>query len=128
MAAEKLLQAKKLPVRSGARNDRNMSAMVKAAPQGGKVDFGLYHKLSCQARIRNFGFNGVLALSFRARVMIQRARNDEQEFNILLIFRRRGIATRWRQQSLKERRVHVEIKSSHRAVGEEEVDAAMRGT
>src|SRR5437879_2829917 len=107
MAAEKLLQAKKATLRSGARNDRNMSAMVKAAPQGGKADFGLYHKLSCQARIRIFRFNVFLACRFRARVMIQRARNDEQKFNILLTFRRRGIAACRRQESLKEQRVHV---------------------
>jgi hypothetical protein len=47
----------------------NMSAMVKAAPQGGKADFGLYHKLSCQARIWIFRFNVFLALSFRASLI-----------------------------------------------------------
>src|SRR5439155_26447192 len=94
MAAEKLLQAKKAALRSGARNDRNMSAMVKAAPRRGKIDFGLYHKLSCQARIRILGFYVFLAslkLSFRARriarfAFTDRARNDKQEIHILTKF------------------------------------------
>jgi hypothetical protein len=59
MAAERLLQAKKAALRSGARNDRNMSAMVKAAPRRGKADFGLYHKLSCQARKLIFPASGL---------------------------------------------------------------------
>jgi hypothetical protein len=36
-----------------------MSAMVKAAPQGGKANFGLYHKLSCQARKLIFPASGL---------------------------------------------------------------------
>src|SRR5438132_9552945 len=58
-----------------------------------------------------------------------RARNDKSRFIFLLTFWRCRIATRGGQKAMKKKRVHVVIKSPHRAVSEEEIDAArVRGT
>jgi hypothetical protein len=58
---------KKLSVRSGARNDGNMSAIgKKTAPHSGKTDFGLYHNFNRQAIILILSDSWLSDMMFRA--------------------------------------------------------------